>query len=568
MKVRIASLAIVLVSLSACRAFADWPADPSVPVTPFGSTNVAGVTCAPDGTGGVLVFGRTNLSQTPIQAQDLDALANPLWTGATLGSAGYLWFDVSSSALVTASGASGKAFALWPIDQDRLRAQRLGAGGVNEWGTDGRIVSGASRWLHAASLCADDSGGAFVAWMDQRTRGYGFFAQHLDGFGSIVWRDSGVALHQGASTETSFVQNFPGRLGPIPISDGVGGTYVVWCTSIGATLRILTQRILPDGTTAWGPNGTITFPNQINVADPVACADGAGGILVAGNGADTVIVRRVSSVQRFDRLGNRLWGFGTSVRPGPNAFFHPKVAADGSGGAFVAWYQDTTKVMIQHISPAGVLSWPTPKLLGTNFNSYEEIVCIPDGSGGAIVAWPANSPREIRAQRVAQDGSVLWAPSGVLVASGPSTPDPYKLSMVSDNSGGAYLAWISQRNPTLPSQLGCVRWVDGNGQLQPVGVGGGPTSPAMHLISYPNPTQQDVALSFSLPIDAPVQLAVYDLTGRRVCIAWSGTLARGSHTLRWDGADDAGKRSPQGLYFLRLRRGAETQTTRVMLLGR
>jgi hypothetical protein len=406
--------------------------------------------------------------------------------------------------------------------------------------------------------------------MDHRAPGFGFYTQHINDSGDNTWPDAGVLLHQGQLSDTTAVLDYMGRIGPIAVSDGTGGVYVTWSTRVGGFLRVLTQRIQSDGTFAWGPNGTATFPNQVDVVDVDACSDGQGGMLVAADGADTLVLHRVFSVQRFDRSGSRLWGVGTSIQPGSNwYYFHPRVAADGAGGAYLVWFQDTTKVMVQHVGPTGAFLWTKPVVLSTSFRSPEwQFLCVRDLSGGVIVAWPADSPREIRAQRLAPNGSVLWKPSGVLVASGLATINPNRMSMVPDGAGGAYLTWFSRADGYPSYGPGCIRWVNGDGQLQPVNVGDGLLPAATHLFSYPNPTQHDVTLSFSLPIDAPVQLAVYDLTGRRVCIAWSGTLARGSHTLRWDGADDAGKRSPQGLYFLRLRRGAETQTTRVMLLGR
>ena len=53
-----------------------------------------------------------------------------------------------------------------------------------------------------------------------------------------------------------------------------------------------------------------------------------------------------------------------------------------------------------------------------------------------------------------------------------------------------------------------------------------------------------------------MELAVFDLLGRRVTVLVSGTLMPGTHTLTWDGTDRAGTPVGSGRYLLRLRQGA------------
>ena len=82
----------------------------------------------------------------------------------------------------------------------------------------------------------------------------------------------------------------------------------------------------------------------------------------------------------------------------------------------------------------------------------------------------------------------------------------------------------------------------------------------------PNPGRGGCVLRYSLAEAQPGSLAVYDAGGRRVRTLESGTLARGAHVPRWDGLDDAGRPSPEGIYFARLRLGHATQARRLTLL--
>jgi hypothetical protein len=67
-------------------------------------------------------------------------------------------------------------------------------------------------------------------------------------------------------------------------------------------------------------------------------------------------------------------------------------------------------------------------------------------------------------------------------------------------------------------------------------------------------------VSFSLPEAGDVEIAVYDLAGRRVATLEDGARSAGSHSVTWNAS---GLR--QGMYFYRLRAGSATVTKRVML---
>ena len=71
----------------------------------------------------------------------------------------------------------------------------------------------------------------------------------------------------------------------------------------------------------------------------------------------------------------------------------------------------------------------------------------------------------------------------------------------------------------------------------------------------PNPSRvgDGTTLGFSLPrAMSSVELALYDLAGRRVATVARGAYGAGEHPARWDGNDDAGRRVPTGVYFARL----------------
>jgi hypothetical protein len=90
-----------------------------------------------------------------------------------------------------------------------------------------------------------------------------------------------------------------------------------------------------------------------------------------------------------------------------------------------------------------------------------------------------------------------------------------------------------------------------------VGVEDGAASGRVSFSAFPNPARS-TSLKFVLPRRDHVELAVYDLLGRRVALLARGPMPAGSYTKQWAGLDDAGKRVGAGVYFYRLKVGQET----------
>lgn len=85
--------------------------------------------------------------------------------------------------------------------------------------------------------------------------------------------------------------------------------------------------------------------------------------------------------------------------------------------------------------------------------------------------------------------------------------------------------------------------------------------------NFPNPFNGTTIFRFSLPRPGKVELAVYDLAGRKVATLADMALPGGSHSVRWNGLDASGRELATGPYLYRLRVG-EWQETRKLLLVR
>ncbi len=70
---------------------------------------------------------------------------------------------------------------------------------------------------------------------------------------------------------------------------------------------------------------------------------------------------------------------------------------------------------------------------------------------------------------------------------------------------------------------------------------------------YPNPFSNDITVRFELNGDQPVNIRIFDITGKTVSLLENNTrMQAGIHNLQWFGNDNSGKQLPEGIYFLRL----------------
>lgn len=74
--------------------------------------------------------------------------------------------------------------------------------------------------------------------------------------------------------------------------------------------------------------------------------------------------------------------------------------------------------------------------------------------------------------------------------------------------------------------------------------------------ALPNPAGSRTVLSYALPNASPVDLRVYSSSGGLVRTLRVGTEPAGTHSVNWDGRDDAGSRVGPGTYFCRLSAGS------------
>ena len=82
----------------------------------------------------------------------------------------------------------------------------------------------------------------------------------------------------------------------------------------------------------------------------------------------------------------------------------------------------------------------------------------------------------------------------------------------------------------------------------------------------PNPVRNRAVIRFALPQEARVDLALYDVLGRRVALLASQPFPAGVHRLRWPVTGSVGVKLSPGVYFLRLQARGQVLIRKMLVL--
>lgn len=243
----------------------------------------------PDGAGGCIVAwydGRTS-SQYDIYAQRITAAGAAAWIadGVAICTA-----TGTQNAVQIEADDRGGAYLAW-VDyrsSGDIYAQRVRADGTVAWATDGIAVCAAANIQEAVRIAADGCGGLLVAWSDRRAF-YDIYAQRADSLGAMLWTAGGVGLCVHAEW-----QNYP-----VLAPDGTGGAVVAWLDQRANDYDCFAQKINGAGSVQWTANGVPVCSASGGCTGIQIASDGAGGAVAtwsdSRNVHNDIFVQRIDA---------------------------------------------------------------------------------------------------------------------------------------------------------------------------------------------------------------------------------------------------------------------------------
>ena len=550
---------------------------------------------AQDGLGGVLITwqdGRNVSWDIYVQRYSSDGSIAPGWPAGGVRATADPHQQQSPR---VASDGLGGAFLVWRDDRiggkDRVFGQHITASGAiaNGWPTDGLQIC--TYPSSGAQVMPDGQGGCFFVWGDSRRGGAlpdgsDVYGQHLLADGSIApgWQADGTLIAQGRGFRWL-------------LPDAMGGLFAAsaeFTTQSGTVpARYWVARFAPNGVPAagWTLQG-IPLQTTLTIREDLHCsADSMGGMLASWDDGNA---------QGGDIYATRILANG-SVAPGwlpdgtpvsdPNSpdEYTSDVGPDGMGGAFFTWekhYDGYAHAYVQHCDSHGAifLGWPAAGVAASN-NVFPQVVphVSFDGLSSVLVTWQEEA---LMAQRFVTDGIVattlalassdvrsdrvtlVWQGVG---ASGVSA-SVYRRS---ENEGWQRIGLTEREGPDRlryedASVVAGTRYAYRLGYVE----AGAEQFTAETWIEVPsadvfaldglrpNPAVGALNVSFSLPKEGAATMELLDLAGRRVIDREVGQFGRGRHVFRLD----SGLRMAPGVYWLRLRQGAQQALTRAVVM--
>ena len=88
---------------------------------------------------------------------------------------------------------------------------------------------------------------------------------------------------------------------------------------------------------------------------------------------------------------------------------------------------------------------------------------------------------------------------------------------------------------------------------------------SVYVNAYPNPFSDAVTITFDMKETGNLTADVLDLQGKVVATLLNGKVNAGSHTLTWNGTNDANVAAANGMYLIRVSNGNAVTTKRVLL---
>jgi hypothetical protein len=187
---------------------------------------------------------------------------------------------IISSDRIVADNAGGSITILWNRGDKSISVQRSNAIGNLVWNqtilSSGTTLS--SGTIYDIGFTSDGKGGIFVVWSEfhGKTSQYDIYAQHLKHDGTVQWGKWGNGVYGVAiSTATNWQKK------PIIMKDGTGGAIIAWMDDRnGATgSDIYAQRVDANGNSQWVPNGVPIVIKNGTQAEPVMTRTSDGVII-------------------------------------------------------------------------------------------------------------------------------------------------------------------------------------------------------------------------------------------------------------------------------------------------
>jgi len=146
------------------------------------------------------------------------------------------------------------------------------------------------------------------------------------------------------------------------------------------------------------------------------------------------------------------WSDAVAIRQGVNIEWFRTGIETTDGGAIYVW-SDTKlgerDLWAQKVNASGDMVWGEPILIDGKLDRQEDPVITRTSDNNYVIAWvdfSADLDGDIYAQKIDEQGNLLWQVGGVSVCS--LVGMQISINMEPDNEGGVFIIWVDSRHPS------------------------------------------------------------------------------------------------------------------------
>ena len=331
------------------------------------------------------------------------------------------------------------------------------------WSKGGIAISKAKNEQLYPQAISDGSGGAIIAWQDDRSnpepgvsiipepqpREYYYrdiYAQKIDSKGQVQWDKDGVAICSAGHYQK--VNNI--------LPDDEGGAIVLWEDAredkendwYSLVLKMYAQKIDGNGKVKWDVNGVKICEQK----DIKSISDGSGGVIIAWvEFRDWVYYLYV---KRIDSEGKSKWSENGLLVYKSSKEIRPYIATDGKNGVIVIWTEKKEEgnpyyhdIVGKRVDASGKLAWNKDgNKICTTYSDDTAIRVAFDGYEGVFIVWEdiRRKKKGIFIQKVSLEGKPSWNKWRERSLARPYAIDKScygNLEIIPANDKGAIIGW-------------------------------------------------------------------------------------------------------------------------------
>jgi len=413
-----------------------------------------------DGAGGAIIFYTDERSgHEDIYAQHLNASGNPCWQAG-----GVPICTTPADKGFRAVPGGGGALIVWdeiraPATNYDVYVQSVGLDGVVQFGPNGKLLCGSNpSGVNRTSpdLATFLGLGAVITWTDGRNGPGDIYALAVLGDATPMpaFPADGIPI-----TTAAGIQDLP----KVTRSDNgsTPGYIISWADRHDGAFRydIYAQRLqmnLNQGFDAmWGPGGIKLNPVEFAAAPLFrVTSDGNAGAIISWENYDLFPAVPLVA-QRISSSGTVMWlAGGVRLCNSSGGQFDHDAVVDSVGGAMFVWEDrrsGESDIYAQRINQNGSLLWGqrgVPVCTADSIQYGPTIVT--DGASGAIVAWGGGrlNPTEadVNLRGITAQGLLVGPSSSLPIATVPTSGGQAWISMIAAGPGSAIVAWGDTRN--------------------------------------------------------------------------------------------------------------------------